>query len=239
MSPGPSLDAFKLSISRAGHLLSLERATYKDPPPLDARHAVDGLRSGASILMVAAFEAYLRDRLAEFVSDIGAAGYPIDFAKLPTEIQVANTFNALQSALRGTRHGPAPPKPDRLPGIKLASWHVHSNLLVPGAFGDTRSNPGKENLKAIFKEAAIPDVFTQVQPRFTKRWKQPVAHTFIADTLEGVVNRRHLAAHGGVGLSFSRKDLRDSLRFLTILAEVFDIELRAHARSLRKAARAA
>ena len=62
-----ALREYEASLLRARRLQQLEASQFRDPPPLDDRIAVEGLRAGAIVLMVASFEHYLRTAFEEFV----------------------------------------------------------------------------------------------------------------------------------------------------------------------------
>jgi hypothetical protein len=58
-----ALREYEASLARARHLHRIEVATYRDPPPLVDQVAVEALRGGATVLMVASFERYLKEAL--------------------------------------------------------------------------------------------------------------------------------------------------------------------------------
>jgi hypothetical protein len=62
--------------------------------------------------------------------------------------------------------------------------------------------------------------------RFEVKWRKPVAHTFIADKLDEIVNRRHVVAHTAYALAITRGQLKESIRFLKVLAELLDAAIK-------------
>ena len=237
--PSPSLNAFKENLARARELARIERRLYKDPPRPSEVAAVEGIRAGASVLMVAALESFLRDRFAEFIDGLVNSKQHLAYAKLPSKLRVANTYNTLDRAMRGPLRGSSPGKASRLQAVKQAASLVHSDHLNPEAFGDSSGGPGKDKIQMLFKDAGLVNAFDILRPRFQTRWKLPIAHTYIQDSLEQIVDRRHKAAHGAAALTISRADITISIRFLAALAEAIDIELRAHQKRVARSARTA
>lgn len=232
MYPSKALLEFKENLRRARALISLESKLYKDPPPAEDQAAVEALRSSAAILMVAAFEVYINDRFSEFISHLAKSSNRFTFSSLPNRMKVANSFNSLERALRGPRFGQPAKKINRLQDVKRVSGYIAKDQLIQDGFGLLSRNPNRENIKTIFLEIDISKIYSVIKPRFENRWKNPLANTFIADKLDEIISRRNKAAHGEAGLEISRGDLREALKFLRILSEVLDIELRAHRKKL-------
>jgi hypothetical protein len=224
---------FKQSLAVANALLRIERR-YHDPPRSNEIYAVEGLRGGAAILMVASFEVYLRELSYEVVDTLRRAGKPVTFSKLPPQMQEYTVYQTLSIAMRGPRYGPSTQRIDRLPDIRRAAQLILSDIVDPSAFGDTSGNPDAERLKEICKHLGMTDVFKQIRPTFDTRWKSSTHSTFIGDTLNAIVQRRHVVAHTAAALNISRADLREGLRFLRILAEVLDVHFRSHLRQVRR-----
>ena len=216
----------------ARELVGIETRDFHDPPRLNEQNAVRGLRGGAAVLMVAGFEAYLDDVLAEFIDFSRAYRPQIVFSRLPEALRVQNVFITLNRSMKGPRFGPAGTKASRLPGILTASTLVSSNRLNPDAFGGTAGNPGKEALKEVLKSVGLVDVYKHLKPRFERKWGSPVPDDFIGAKLDEIVRRRHRVAHRADALSISRQDFREGHRFLAKLSETIDIELGYHFRSI-------
>ncbi len=64
--------------------------------------------------------------------------------------------------------------------------------------------------------------------------EKPEAQSFVEDKLQEIVNRRHVVAHTADALKITRGNLKESLRFLEILAEVLDAELDNHIKTATK-----
>lgn len=221
-----ALSQFKETLTVAAELQQIERANYRNPPRNHEELAVQGLRGGMAVLVVAGFEHYLRSAIEEYLSELCNPPHPIDFQRLPDAVRIQNTFATLEIALRGGLYGQAPPKLGRLPGIARASQIVVADQVNPNAFTVTGGNPSSKTIAAMLKTVGISDFFNSIRSKFTRKWRRPVANTFVQDKLDEIVNRRHVVAHTGSALSISRGQLRESVRFLRILAEVIDNELR-------------
>lgn len=235
MPPTAALSSFKSSLELALALMKIERDSYADPPLPNEISAVLGLRGGAAVLMVAAFERFINDLCPEALQPLVAV--PVTFGKLPDKVQVRSVFGTLSSALDGPRFGPKGLKVDRLPAILIAGQQVLSQTVNPGVFGETGGNPNSEALKEIFGDAGIADLFNTIKLPFEKRWNSPTNDRFIKDTLDSILDRRHLVAHKADALAISRRDLRDAVRFLRSLGETLDQVLRASVRTQARVAK--
>lgn len=237
MSRSKAFREFRSALGMASELMRQEVRLTRDPPPSDKQRAARGLRGGAAVLMVAAFEAYLDDLIEEYVEWIAKSKPSIRFEKLPDTLRVANVYLTLEAAMNGPKHQPAGSKVDRLAAVKAASSIIARDMLNPSAFVGTGGNPGKNAVKELFKRVGLHDVFSVAQRRFERRWGKPVVTDFTREKLEEIVQRRHRVAHRADALRISRADLREAERFLRVFGEVLDIELSAHARHLRRSCR--
>src|SRR5947207_1431041 len=122
MPDSVALGKFRASLGLAEELMRLE-AAYPDPPPPADEAKVRGLRGGAAVLMVAAFEGYLRSGVAELLRPlVGPPHKPL--SSLPEVVQVSSIFESLEFALYGPRHGKLGKKIDRLPEVVAAASKV-------------------------------------------------------------------------------------------------------------------
>jgi hypothetical protein len=210
---------------------------FADPPPPHRQGIVLGLRGGAAVLMVAAFEAFLDDLIEEQVQFTANYQPPIVHDKLPNQMRVHDVYQALEIAMKGPKHTPAGPRVERLAAIRQASMLVANSTLSPSAFSGTAGNPGKTAVTELFKRLGFENILTTLKPRFESHWRQPVAAAFVGDKLDEIIQRRHRVAHRADALTISRSDLKEGERFLRTLATVLDIELAAHVRKVCRSAR--
>ncbi len=232
MAISSSRKEFLDSLLMAEGLLALERQTCHNPPRANELKFARGLRGGATILMVASFEYYLRQLMAEHLSVLSTQPPKVPFSKLPSEMQVHCVFESLDRALKGSMFPQQTAKHDRLPNIEKACKLVLSGIIDTLIFTDTNGNPNSKTVKTMFSRVGIRDIFSVIQAEFNNKWRSPTHSTFIEDKLNEIVNKRHIVAHTASSLNITRADLRESLRFLKTLAELLDGALRQHIRSL-------
>jgi hypothetical protein len=223
-----ALTEFAKSMDLAKGLLLIE-ARYKDPPRTNPhRRLVGGLRGGASVLMVAAVERYLRDLMTESLDVLAQDPPPVAFRHLPEPLRLFGVWASLEQAMTGPRYGAKADKASRYPDVHAAAKRVVDGRIDPRAFADSRGNPNSVTVRAMFKSAGIPDVFGRIRPDFDAAWAKPESTTFIADKLDEIVSRRHRVAHSADALSIGRSDLIEAARFLAIVAPAMDQLMSRH-----------
>lgn len=193
---------------------------------------VEGLRGGAVVLIVASFENYIRQLMEEHLAKITVQPIIVAYNKLPNKMQVQNVYGTLENAMKSPKYQPPTQKIDRLPIIDSACRHVISGVINPKAFSDTASNPNTDVVKNLFNNVGVENIFDKIKVKFEKKWKQPVAVTFIADKLSEIVIRRHVVAHRVNALNITRKDISQSIKFMVILAELLNKELDAQIKNI-------
>ena len=57
-------------------------------------------------------------------------------------------------------------------------------------------------------------------------WNKPVADNFIENTLDEIIQRRHAVAHTAETIDINRAELKESIRFLKLVAKLLDAELK-------------
>jgi len=195
---------------------------------------VQGLRGGVSVLVVASFERYLRDAIDENLTVLSNDATLRLLSKMPDKVRVKSIFTTIERALTGPQFVKAKRKIERIPDINRACAQVLTDKINPEAFNDTGSNPSSSTVKGLMKDMDIPDFFPKIKAIFERKWRTPVASTFIPDKLDEIVNRRHRVAHAADALNITRNQLRESVRFLKILSEIIDKELKTKMRQLKK-----
>lgn len=234
---GAAFDQFKESLELANALKRLERDKYPYNPTLAQQPFVKGLRGGASVLMVAAFEYFLRRLFEESISELNTIPVSVDFHKLPDQLKVTTVFSGLNRVIKGPLYEEKPPKVDRINDIMAACKLLISGQIDPSTFSETGSNPSGNTVKEKFKEVGVNDIFTKLKPAFEVKWKAPVAHDFIKSKLDEIVRTRHVVAHTADTLNISRKSQNESFKFLKILAELLERELQKHIKEIKKSAK--
>jgi hypothetical protein len=227
---------FRATLPMAVGLMQQERQ-YQDPPSPEQQSIVRGLRGGAAVLMVAAFEAFLDDMIEEHVETAANRLPKIDHDKLPVGMRVHDIYSSLEGAMKGPKHAPQGERVDRISAIRQVSALVTAKSLNPSAFRGTAGNPGKKSLKELLKRVGLDDAFAELEDRFARHWGNAFAANLIGDKLDEIVQRRHRVAHRADALTISRGDLKEAERFLRVFAEVLDIEVGIHMRKVCRIAR--
>lgn len=237
MSTGPSqsLVDFRHSMKLAERLLVLERQ-YRDPAPKSEEQEVHGLRGGAAVLMVAAFERFIKSCVQERLGELRSRQPRAHFNKLPDRIKVASIFTSLQRAIDGPEFGKKNEKVHRIPDILQAASDAVQGVVNVSSISETSGNPSADTIKSLFLKCDIEDLFTTIKPRFESKWG-PVAHTFINDKLTEIIDRRHVVAHTGDVSNISRQDLVEAARFLRHLGTTLDTELRIKVNKVYRASK--
>lgn len=233
MAGSKALEDFIDAVGIAEALVDLERG-YQEPAPPAVEKAVLGLRGGASILVVAAFETFLREMFLERLSPL-TQHQSIDFSKLPDKIRMVSIFESLNHAMKG-RKPPPNKRLDRLPDVVAASRVVSAEILSPLPFSDVRSNPNSETVKLMFANLDVPQVLQEVAPEFYALWVKSEATTFIEEKLDEIVRRRNAVAHSVDVRKITRQQLAEAPTFLLFLAVALDTYLERRVEELAKLA---
>jgi len=224
---------FRESLGMAEELLRIEKDTYHNPPRQSEQKAVQGLRGGAVVLMVATFENFLKQTFEEHLSKLTI--HPvITLDKLPEKMRVNCVYFTLDRAMKGPPFQETPPKSQRLDEIDKACKMLVYQSVNPTVFSDTGSNPNSKTVKLMFSNIGIEKIFEVIKDGFETQWQTRVAHTFIPDKLDEIINRRHIVAHTANALNIARSDLNESLKFLKILASLLDLELKKHMDGIKR-----
>jgi hypothetical protein len=220
-----ALREYEASLARARRLHRIEVATYDDPPPLADQVAVEALRGGATVLMVASFERYLKEALEEFVDLIAKQALVTSHEKLSNDFVEYNDFNFFNWLIRESRL----PRKEKAEELKRVAQLVAGDGFVPEAFSRTRANPGPSTVRELFREFGVRNPVHSIESNFPRHYRKPFPIGFVEQTLTSIVSRRNEVAHGGFSLSISRSDLRDWIGFLSALGRAADNTLRDHA----------
>lgn len=228
---GIALEKFKESLELAISLRTIEREKYASQRQAN-QPFIMGLRGGAAVLMVAAFEFYLKRLFEENIAKLNTSPPSIDLQKLPEKFKVKIVFEGLENSMKGPKYGPATTKVDRMSDVLAACRHLIGEHINPATFTDTSSNPNSDTLKNKFKDIGINDVFTLIKSDFETKWGTMVAATFIEDKLNEIVNVRHVVAHTADTLNITKTSQNEALKFLKVLAELLEKEMDKHIKHL-------
>jgi len=227
-----SLSDFKESMQLAEALKKIER-TYPQNPNLTQQPDVKGLRGGAAVLMVAAFEFFLKNLFIEYIGKLNTIPKTIDFEKLPKNLKVTSVYGGLNEAMSGPRFRTKPPKVDRIKTIVEACKQIIIEQIDPNTFSNTSSNPSGETVKGMFKNVGIDNIFGKIKTDFEAMWHSPVPNDFINSKLDEIVRTRHIVAHTSDTLNISRASQNEAIKFLGVLSELLANKLDEHVQSLQ------
>ena len=228
---------FVTALGFAQSLLALE-AEYADPPEPAHIEIVAALRGGAAVLMVAAFERFLRDLMHEGFSAVSQDPPALPLSALPEEVRHHSVSQSFRNADRSSIYGASRSKADRYRAIITAANRAVADRVDPEAFAATNSNPGPDTVKEMFSNAGLPQVFAAVRPTFDALWPKPEAVNYLHEKLNEIVLRRNSVAHTADVLRISRVDLRDAVAFLDTLTPALDAEFERHIQGLATVAEA-
>jgi len=224
MKRSQALYEFQYSLKMVDALIELEQK-YKNPPKEEDKKTVEALRGGAIVLMVASFEYFLRQVFEERLSILSKQPSIVKFSLLPKKMQVCSVFNTLNHGMKGAPFTPKLTQIERLHDIDRACKVVISKTINPLSFTNSSGNPNPTIVNEMFSNIGLENVLNIVQSDFEKKWKTPIAHTYIRDKLKASVDCRHQVAHTATVLNVSRSDLKEYRKFIAILASILDRKL--------------
>lgn len=220
-----ALTEFKTSLGRARALLALDVKNYSDPPKPNEIQSSLALRGGAVVLSVAALEKYLRDVFEEVMDDL--ISHPrYSYTNLPEVIQLHSAAESLTWAVRGEPYAPIRRNADKIRDMQISVNRLYNGRIYPKVFAHTQSNPNSETVKSMMKNIGITNYFDSIKIRFERRLGFSIHNTYIKDSLDSIINTRHLIAHTATAGNVTREDLRRSFKFLNILTEIIDSSIR-------------
>lgn len=212
-------------------MLALE-AGYRDPPSPAETKTVQGLRGGASVLMVAAFEEFIRAAVREHLAGLARDPPKKRLPDLPERLQVASIFESVQGAMRGPLHGAAGTKASRIPQVERAAELIVKKIVdVEAVAVSGGANCNSVAVKQVMGNVGLENVFSRLTPNFQDVWG-PTSSRYVSDKLDEIVQRRHLVAHSADAMTLTRGDLSEGVKFLRVLGSVLDQELAAHVMSM-------
>lgn len=207
-------------------LLQLE-IVYPDPPKLPQEvKNVEALRGGATVLIVASFESFLRDMIEENLDRMRQSPITFKLNAVPEKMRRENIegmISKIEKMAAETRIGE----------YELMAQIIVNKTINPESFTDiARSNPNSENVKKLFKCLGITNVFESIKREFDIEWGSSTTKNFIEDTLNTIVQRRHIVAHEANALNISRMDLGKWIKFIKILASLCNKTMKNHIDSM-------
>lgn len=230
--PSKALEDFENSLALADALCLLERA-YQDPPRSDVSgevQAVRALRGGAVVLMVAAFERYVKDAIIECVRPLTTIPLRKQFNELPDKMQRQSIKNGLKLAQHGPRYVSL--KGGRVEAIRQAARSIADGVVIPEALCHSDNSFDSIGLGEVLGNLGMVDALRTVRPAFDSEWHQAEADTFLQDKLNEIFQSRHRVAHAASVLHITRLDVETDAKFLRAVAKAVDAVMQRHVAAL-------
>jgi len=221
MTSSEALKQFEESLQMAEALIKIEE-NFNDPPSYEEQKAVQGLRGGAAVLIVASWENYLGRLIEEELTNLITHSPKVPFKELPLQIQTHSVIKTLEPAMKDAN------KINKLRDIERACQSVIDGKVDPALFSDTRSNPSPKRIREMFGNIGIDNIFVCIRGDFDIQWDKVESSTFINDKLGEIMERRHVVAHKADALKITRSDLNNYIKFMKIVAPLFEKQLRVH-----------
>src|SRR5262249_33955793 len=148
--------------------------------------SVQGLRGGAVVLMVGAFEKFAREAMTEHVTPFAAIMPRKPISALPVKMQVAVTFKSMDLAMRGPRYAVKGTKENRLPDVFKAAELIAAGRVDADAVGFVEGNIDADGLASLLKGLGMEDPFSKLRPYFDAEWNKAEAQQFVRDKLTSI-----------------------------------------------------
>jgi len=219
---------FNANLGRARHLRILEKKHFKDPPASADQGAVEALRGGAVVLLVATLETYIVDAIEEHVEVIGLKAGKTTHASLAAKFVQHNDFSFINWIVRDARQS----KTERVLELKRVARLIANDGFVLESFSRIRANPGPEAIKELIREFGVTDALKVVEGNFRRHYKKPFSAGFMEATLSNIISRRNEVAHEGYSLTITRTDLGNWIGFVAAFVKATDNTLRDHTRGI-------
>ncbi len=210
-------------MKQVSYILKLE-SKLPDPPAGSSLIKANALRASAIILLVSAFEFYLKAVFTEFADRVNFV-LANEETPIPSDLQDSNGLSFIQyiNNFKG-------PRSDRLAALRSASSMIASSSLYADAFGDTRASPKPDTVKGMFESIGATNVWPTIALNFTAAGHTTYNEYTITQTLLFVCNTRNEAVHAGLAVSISRAQLHQYVIFFDALALSVDQFLRSEFR---------
>lgn len=186
----------------------------------------NGVRGGALMLLVGAFEKYIKDSIKESIQKIKIAEPKILLRNLPKEMQIQNMYNTLNIAINGKSFEKVKKNNvDRFPIIIEAGKIVYKMEINSEAFTDLGSNPNSGKINTMYKHLGLMDIFSVIKDEFSDQYDlvpEKNVSEFIRDKLDGIVIKRHRIAHTANANDITTEDILGYSKFLRTLISSLD-----------------
>src|SRR5690606_31002853 len=123
-------------------------------------------RGGATVLMIAELERFLKDVFEEYVEAIAAKALVTTHPKLDASFVEFNDFNAINWIVRESRSS----REAKVRELKRVASHLTAGKFLAESFNRTKANPGPETVKAMLREFGAAGGFAAIEARFGRHY---------------------------------------------------------------------
>ena len=220
----PALAAFAEKIRAVEAMIEQERA--RDPSNPSDRPLVLGLRCGAAVMMVAAFERFLREVFKDYVSFLDC-NPPMNWSSpLPESIRLWNIYENLRLVAGHHLNTKRKQLIAEMQPVRNLCDKLSKDIIVADAFSSMKSNPTSTTLRMMFQKLGVDNIFQEIHAEFASIYHPIPLRLFIETELDRIVKRRHDAAHTADATQFTGTDLVNDLQIMKSLAKAIDSKLK-------------
>ncbi len=227
------MPAYAVFLEKMETVESLIRQERLCDPRLPAeRSLVLGLRGGAAVLMVAAFEGFLKDVFTEYIRFLDKEPPIIWTSNLTDRMRIWNVYENLRLAAKSYHEKNNEQLLADIPRIRALCEKISMDIIAANAFSSGTSNPMKGPIQDMFFRVGLENVFQKIHKQFERIHGPILELNYFDNELDRIVKRRHHIAHTADARKFTEKDLMDDLKLLKNLAQILNQKLRKHIKML-------
>lgn len=196
---------------------------------------VESAAAGCIVLMVGAFEQYLKDIGNKALDHYRLAAPAVRRSQLPEKLQVAIIGANLTAASQARRFGVKRSTADRIRDLDSVANRVADDEVWGEHAIETQSNPSPDTIREILDLCGVDEVWTRLNKEFQRRWQVARNHDSnlksipAADNeLRSILTWRNMVAHTSTLPNVGFRQLTESSFFFRALAESIDAVLGRH-----------
>lgn len=212
-------------------MVNLEQTIQASLTTISQWDVTNGIRGGSLILLVGAFEKYIKDSIEESMGKIKNHRPRITFDNLPAKLQITSMFETMRIAINGKSFEKVKEDITRFPNLISAGQLVSNKEVNPDAFGDLFSNPNPSRVNTVYTSIGIHDIFSKIRIEFLNTYPgTPTINVteFIKEKLEEVLEKRNSIAHTADANMVTSTDLTKYIEFIETLAKSLDVIIEDH-----------
>lgn len=196
---------------------------------------VEAAAAGCIVLMVGAFEQYLKDIGNKALDHYQLARPLVRRSQLPEKLQVAILSANLTAASQARRFGVKRSDADRIRDLDAVANRVADDEVWGEHAIDTQSNPSPDTIREILDLCGVDSVWPRLNKEFQLRWNVARAHDASLKSipspeneLRSILTWRNMIAHTSTLPNVGFQQLTESSYFFRAVAESIDVVLARH-----------